>query len=255
MPDGHTSVHFSARQILYIWLVAFFTASLIIADIVGVKLFRLETGLGWTPADPIIHTCGMLVFPVTFILTDLLNEYYGRKAARRAALIAFSMGMFVFAVLNVALAMPHLDADFNVDPAAFAEVFAGSRIMFVASLLAFLAASYLDIFIFGLLKRLTRGKALWLRATGSTVLSQVIDSLLVTYLAFGLGRTLFPDPANPPMPWPTLLQVAATGYLLKFVLAVGITPLIYAGHAVLHRGFGLAPLPPEGADAPPLEAE
>ncbi len=245
--DDAPHAPFSTRHLLYVWLVAFYSVCLIIADTVGVKLFRIDTGLGWKPIDPIIHTCGMIAFPITFLLTDLLNEYYGKAAARRAALIAFSMGLFVFAVINASLAMPHLAEPYNVDARSFQEVFAGSRVMFVASLCAFLVASLLDIFVFGSLKRLTRGRLLWLRATGSTVVSQMIDSLLVTYLAFRLGRQLFHDGANPPMPWPVLIQVAATGYILKFTLAVGLTPVIYAGHSLMHRFFGLRPLPAEHA--------
>lgn len=249
LDDDETPAPFTTRHVLYVWLVAFYTACLIIADTVGVKLFRIETGLGWSKVDPIIHTCGMIAFPITFLLTDLLNEYYGKAAARRAALIAFTMGLFVFAIINLSLRMPHLDEPYNVDADSFREVFAGSRVMFVASLVAFLIASLLDIFVFTTLKRLTRGRFLWLRATGSTVVSQMIDSLVVTYLAFRLGRQLFPDDANPPMPWPVLLQVAATGYILKFTLAVGLTPVIYAGHSILHSIFGLRPLPPDPATA------
>ncbi|MGE0479926.1 MAG: queuosine precursor transporter [Phycisphaerae bacterium] len=227
---------FTTGQRVYVWLTAFYCACLIIADIVGIKLFKL---------GPVEHTTGMLTFPVTFLLTDLLNEYYGKKAARRVAIIAFTMALFVFGAINVALAMPFLDAPYNVRPDAFNAVFGSAKIMYIASLSAFLLGALLDISVFGFLKRLTGGKMIWLRATGSTVISQMIDSLVVSYLAFGLGRQLFPDPSNPPAPFDACLRIAATGYILKFVLAIAITPLIYLGHNILHRWFGLQPLAPE----------
>lgn len=227
---------FTTGQLVYVWLTAFYCACLIIADIVGIKLFKL---------GPVEHTTGMLTFPVTFLLTDLLNEYYGKKAARRVAIIAFTMALFVFGAINVALAMPFLEAPYNVRPEAFNAIFGSAKIMYIASLSAFLVGALLDITVFGFFKRLTGGRMIWLRATGSTVISQMIDSLVVSYLAFGLGRQLFPDPASPPAPFDDCLRIASTGYILKFVIAVAITPLIYLGHNILHRWFGLQPLAPE----------
>ena len=154
------------------------------------------------------------------------------------------MAGFVFGVINLALAMPYLGAPYNIAPEHFDAVFANARMMYVASLGAFLVGSLLDIALFGVMKRWTGGRMIWLRATGSTVVSQVFDSLIVSYLAFGLGRQLFPS-GSPPAPLPDILKIAATGYTLKFALAVGITPLIYVGHAVLRNGLGMTPLPPE----------
>jgi uncharacterized integral membrane protein (TIGR00697 family) len=233
-PDPvHSPYVMSVQQKLYLWLTAFFLACLLVADVVGVKLFRI---------GPVEHTCGMLTFPVTFLLTDLINEYYGKKGARRVTFIGFAMGWFVFLVINIALAMPYLDASYNIQPEAFEAVFGASRIMFAASMIAYLVGQLSDIWVFHLLKKLTRGRYLGLRATGSTVVSQMIDSFVVTYLAFGLGRQVF---GGEVAPFRDVLQIAATGYILKFVIAVAITPLIYAGHGVLHRWFGLVPLPAE----------
>lgn len=242
---------FTTPQKLYVWLTAFFVSCLLVADIVGIKLFRIPLGfeipVPWIgPIGAIQHTCGMLTFPVTFLLTDLINEYYGKKGARRVTWIGLTMGGFVFVVMNVSLAMPHWDAPFNIDRAAFDQVFSSGRLMYVASLSAYLAGQMSDIAIFAAIKRVTGGRMIWLRATGSTVVSQVIDSLVVTYLAFGLGRQLFPAEGGPePMGFGEILRTAATGYTLKFVLAIAITPLIYAGHRILRRWFGLTPMPPE----------
>ena len=229
----------STAQRIYLWLTATMVACLLIADITGVKLFQF-TLWGLT----VQHTCGMLTFPVTFLLTDLINEYYGRKAARRAIWIALAMGLLAFAVVNVALAMPRWDVPFNISEGSFEAVFANSRVMYIASLGAFLVGSLCDIWIFGWLKRLTGGKYVWVRATGSTVVSQLIDSFVVTYLAFSLGRQLFPTDAAP-MPMNEVLKTAVTGYVLKFVIALGLTPMVYLGRAIMTYHFGLRPLPPE----------
>ena len=249
-PDPtHTPYVMSVQQKLYLWLTAFFVSSLLIADIVGIKLFRIPLGFSvpipWSkePITAIEHTCGMLTFPVTFLLTDLLNEYYGKKGARRVTYVGLAMALFVFVVMNIAQAMPYLPADFNVKKEAFDAVFGSAKVMYIASISAYLVGQLCDIWVFHLLKGMTRGKLLWLRATGSTVVSQLIDSFIVSYLAFSLARRLFGDGSVPPAPFKDILKIAATGYLLKFVIAIAITPLIYAGHGIMHRWFGLTPLP------------
>lgn len=223
---------FTRAQLLYVWLTAFFSACLIMADLVGVKLFDI---------GGVKHTCGMLTFPLTFLITDLVNEYYGKRAARRMTYIAFAMALFAFVVLNVSLAMPYLDAPYNVPKRSFDDVFGSSRMMYLASLAAYLVGQLTDVAVFGFMKRLTGGKLLWLRATGSTVLSQVIDSLIVTTLYWKAKELQTGEPTT----MATILSYAATGYTLKLVLAVSVTPLIYAGHAVMKSAFGLAPLPPD----------
>lgn len=237
-PHADNPPHFEmdVRTKVYLWLTAIVVACLLVSDMVGIKLFQLDLP-GWT----VKHTCGMIAFPITFMLTDLLNDYYGRKAARHVAYVAFAMGLLVFIVVNIALAMPRLPADYNVPESSFHDVFAKARIMFVASLAAFIVGSLLDIWIFGVMKRLTGGKLIWLRATGSTVVSQIFDSLVVSTLAFHfLPKWLGQDFV---MPMTDALKTAATGYVLKFVLALAITPLIYAGHMVLREGFGMKPMP------------
>lgn len=234
-------------QVVYVWLAGFFVSCLVIADIIGIKLFRiplpfsLPNPLTGGTIDAVEHTCGMLTFPVTFLLTDLINEYYGAKGARRVTYIGLFMAAFVFVVINVAQAMPYLDAPFNVSPQAFDAIFGSAKVMYVASLCAYLVGQLSDIAVFGALKRLSHGKLLWLRATGSTLISQFIDSFIVSYLAFRLGRQLFGG--GEVASFHAIVHIAVTGYLLKFVLAIAITPLIYLGHGVLHRCFGLTPVP------------
>lgn len=249
LPD-RAAYEFSTPQKVYLWLSSFSLACLLIADIVGVKLFRIPFPGNFSfrmpfsdvVYDSVTHTCGMLTFPVTFLITDLLNDYYGKKAARRVVWIGFAMAMIVFAVVNIAQAMPAWDVSFNVSQAAFDSIFGSAKVMYVASLMAYLVGNFSDIAIFGLLKRVTRGRLIWLRATGSTVVSQVVDSFIVTYLAFGLGRMLIPG-SGTPMPFGEIINTAATGYTLKFVIAIAITPIIYLGHRILRGWFGMTPLP------------
>jgi uncharacterized integral membrane protein (TIGR00697 family) len=228
---------FTKAQLIYVWLSGVFLASLLIADITGVKLFQFKLW-GFT----VQHTCGMLTFPITFLLTDLVNEYYGQRAARRMVWMGLAMGFGVFVVVNIALAMPAWDVPFNIRPGSFEDVFANSRVMYVASLGAFMIGNLCDIAVFGWIKRLTRGKMVWLRATGSTVISQFLDSFVVTWLAFNVGRVLFPTDAAP-MPMNEVIKTAATGYTLKFVIAIAITPLIYLGRVIMSRALGIKPLP------------
>lgn len=237
---------FTVGQKVYLWLATVFIASLLIADIVGIKLFRIPLPFNVLGADAIEHTCGMLTFPITFLLTDLVNEYFGPRAARRLTYMGLAAATFVFIVINIAQAMPYLDAPFNVREDQFDAIFGSAKIMYVASLTAYLVGQLSDIAVFGFLKRLTGERYVWLRATGSTLISQFIDSFIVSYLAFSLGRELFADPANPPAPVSAIPTIAVTGYALKFVLAIAITPLVYLGRGVMRRYFGLTPLPPAG---------
>lgn len=227
-------------QVLYVWLAGAMTASLLVSDVLGVKVFDVPLF-----APPLVegvplldghlaHTCGMLTFPLTFLITDLVNDYYGKLAARRLTWLALAMGFLAFLTINVSLWLPRMAADFNITDAAFEGVFKNSRLMYLASLAAYTVGQMLDIVLFGTFKRLTGGRMIWLRATGSTVVSQMFDSLVVSSLYF--GGVLGVSPGQ-------VLRFAATGYVLKFLLALAVTPLIYAGHALIERHFGLRPLP------------
>jgi queuosine precursor transporter len=236
--DG-TPHDLTQAQKLYVWLACLSGACLLISDVLGVKLFSIPLPFKVFGITHIDHTCGMLAFPITFIITDLINEFYGKKAARRVTFISFTMAILAFAVMNLALALPSLDAPYNVRPGSFEDVFASARVMYVASLSAYLVGTLGDIAIFGVIKRLTGGKLIWLRSTGSTILSQMIDSFVVTYLAFSLGRKVFGGEA---MPFDAVLKTAGTGYALKFVIAISLTPVIYAGHWIIKNKLGMKPV-------------
>jgi uncharacterized integral membrane protein (TIGR00697 family) len=253
-PAVANQLQLSRAQLVYLWLTVLFVSSLLVADVLGVKLFRIPLGFSFSvpwqdgSIDAIQHTCGMLTFPITFLITDLINEFYGKRAARRVVWIGFAAGGFVFIVMNIALGMPHWEVPFNIPEKSFEDVFSNSRVMYIASLSAYLVGSFSDIAIFGWLKRITGGRRVWLRATGSTVVSQMIDSFIVTWLAFSVARSVLGGDV-PAMPMGEVLKTAATGYLLKFFIALGLTPIIYLGRWLMRERFGLTPLPVDSPDA------
>lgn len=236
--DAHA---LTRAQQVYLWLSSILVTCLLVANVVGVKLFRLEIDLGPLGLIPVEHTVGMLPFPVTFLLTDLLNEYYGKRAARRVAYVAFAMGALAFAIYAAARAMPILEGiPGTASDHAFENIFGAATLMYLASLGAFLIGSMLDIFLFGVFKRFTGGRHVWFRATGSTVVSQLFDSFLVTFFFFYVAQVLTGGQAASA---DFILRTALTGYVLKFVIAVSLTPMIYLGRWMLSRWFGLVPIP------------
>lgn len=220
-----------ARQKLFAVLLAVFTTCLVVGDIIGGKLIETEIfGVAF------VTTVGMIPFPVTFLLTDLLNEFYGKQAARFVTLVGFAMAALAFTFIYIGGAIPI--AALARDPAwqgvneqAFANVFLGSQRMILASLSAYLVAQFVDIGVFHLLKRMTSNRYLWLRATGSTAVAQLIDSTVISIAAFGglmSGEKIF--------------DMIRSGYTLKLMIAIALTPLIYLGHALVARGLGIPPL-------------
>ena len=144
--------------------------------------------------------------------------------------------------MNLAQALPYLDKPFNVTKAAFDMIFGSAKIMYLASLTAYLIGSLADIWLFGVIKRLTKGKYLWLRATGSTIISQLLDSFVVSYVAYRGGKQWT---GQPPASLREVLNISITGYGLKFVIAGLITPLLYLLRKICIEQFQLEPVPVE----------
>jgi uncharacterized integral membrane protein (TIGR00697 family) len=223
-------MNLDTRQKLFVVLTALFTTCLVVGDIIGGKLIETDLfGVNF------ITTVGMVPFPVTFLLTDVLNEFYGKRAARFVTFIGFGMAVLSFTFIYVGGAIPI--ASIARDPSwqgvtdsAFANVFLGSQRMIAASLTAFLISQFVDIGTFHLLKRLTSSRMLWLRATGSTAVSQLIDSVVISFAAF--GGLLSPD---------KIFDMIRSGYTLKLAIAVGLTPLIYLAHTLVERVLGVPP--------------
>lgn len=226
------------RTWLFVTLVAIFITCLVVGDLVGGKLTGVHLfGREW------VFAVGMLSFPVTFVLTDILSEFYGRSAVRRVTLLAFFMVALTFVIAYAAGAMPW--ASFTQSPSwdgvqevHFSTVFTQAGRIQLSSMTAFLLASLVDISVFFLLKRLTGNRMLWLRATGSTAISQLFDTVVIQALAFGDKLT----PAE-------YFNVVSTSYLIKLAVAIFITPVIYGLHVVIERLLHIPPAPLEARAA------
>jgi len=229
-----TELAFDRRSALFVVLAATFVTMLIVGDLIGGKLQELNL-FGYS----FLITVGMIPFPITFLLTDLVNEFYGKKAARHLTFVGFWMAVATFTIISIAVALPWPDLTrapdwTGVTDVTYDRVFAGSKRFLLASITAYLVSQLVDIAIFQFLKRRTGGKLLWLRATGSTAVSQLVDTITIQAIAWwgvlGADR---------------IFSLILTSYLVKLTVAVGLTPLIYAGHAVLERRFDLQPVPVE----------
>jgi queuosine precursor transporter len=223
---------------LFITLVAVFMTCLIVGDMIGGKLTSFELfGREW------VFSVGQLAFPVTFILTDILNEFYGRKVVRRITLLAFFMVGLTFSIIYLASAMPW--APFTLDPAwtgvgpkEFGIVFTQATQIQIASMFAFLIGNLTDISVFFLIKKATGNRMLWLRATGSTAVSQLIDTIVISGIIW-LGK----------VPFETYVTIVLTSYLIKLAAAIAVTPVIYGLHELIEKKYGIAPAPADVASA------
>ena len=224
-------MHLDRRVKLFVILAAVFVTALVVGDIISVKLVQVHLG----PVTAVLSV-GMLPFPITFLLTDILNEFYGKRAARYVTLVGFAMALFSIAVIYAAIALPW--APFTTGEGwtgatqrTFDNVFGGSQRILFASVTAYLVGQFIDIFVFNRLKRLTRNRHIWLRATGSTVVSQLIDTVVVQQLAW-----------TGVLSQAQIWDIVVTSYFFKLLIAVGLTPLVYAGHALLERRLGMHPV-------------
>lgn len=241
---------------LFIILAGFFITNALIAEIIGTKIFSLEKTLGLEPFALRLFgetfsfnlTAGVILWPVVFVMTDVINEYYGPKGVRFLSFLTIGLIAFGFIVFTAAVRVAPADfwatnnykgvPDSN---AAFAGFFGQSQAIIVASLVAFLIGQLLDVFIFHKIKKATGEKRIWLRATGSTLVSQFVDSFIVLFIAFYVAPRLT-DYSRPgsPQPWSFALVMAICvgNYLYKFVVAVVLTPLIYLVHGWIEKYLG-----------------
>ena len=249
-----------ARLNLFITLVAVFMTCLIVGDMIGGKLTSFELfGREW------VFSVGQLAFPVTFILTDILNEFYGRKVVRKHTFLAFFMVGLTFCIIYLAAAMPWapftLKSDWTgVAPKEFGVVFTQATNIQLASMLAFLIGNLTDISVFFLIKRVTGNRMLWLRATGSTAVSQLIDTIVISAIIwFGVSIQLGWPPivVAPKVSFEIYLTIVLTSYLIKLTAAIVVTPVIYGLHELIEKKYGIEPAPVEvesadigGTDAP-----
>lgn len=236
---------------LFIILAGFFIVNALIAEIIGTKIFSLEKTLGIDPVSfrffgetfSFNLTAGVMLWPVVFIMTDIINEYYGPKGVRFLSFL--TIGLIAFGFLIFMGAINLVPADFwaknNYEGvpdsnAAFAGIFGQTQAIIVASLIAFLIGQLLDVFIFHKIKKITGERKVWLRATGSTLVSQFVDSFVVLFIAFYVAPRL----AGNAQPWSFALVMAICigNYIYKFIVAVVLTPVIYLVHGWIDNYLG-----------------
>lgn len=213
---------FDRSHKIFVWMTAIFVISLVVADLIGAMLFSFRLSV-FGVEIPVLLSAGIIPFPITFILTDLLNEFYGKEGARFVTWVGFGMCFLTFAFLFVGNHLP-VDGRTIIPKSVFMTLSTQYTGMFLASLTAYLIGQMLDIQIFHLLRSRTKHKWIWLRATGSTVISQLFDSLIVTSIAFWGSMSLS-----------NIFQLALGNYTWKFIIAVSITPLLYLGHGLLRN--------------------
>ncbi len=231
---------------LFLVLGGFFITNALIAEFIGVKIFSMEATLGiekinfsfFGKEGSLVFTAGVLLWPIVFIMTDVINEYFGKTGVQFLSWLA--VGLISYAFLMCFFAIKLAPADWWVTQsseqgvpdlqAAFANIFGQSNWIIIGSLVAFLVGQLIDVYVFQKIKKATGERKVWLRATGSTLISQFIDSFIVLYIAFVLG----------PAQWSIdlFLNVGFVNYIYKFLVAVALTPVIYLSHFLIDKFLG-----------------
>ncbi|TDQ19271.1 hypothetical protein DFQ04_1092 [Algoriphagus boseongensis] len=241
--------NYSRRTNLFLILGSIFLTNAILAEIIGVKIFSAEKTLGFDPVnwsffDEYILdfnlTAGAVIWPIVFITTDIINEYFGKKGVRKISFLTAGLIAYIFIIISIVTVL--VPADFWIEVNAqtptgntfdinyaFNSIFRQGLGIILGSLTAFLLGQLIDVFVFQKLRAITGAKMIWLRATGSTLVSQFIDSFVVLGIAFYVFGN-----------W-SLSQIIAVGlinYVYKFSVAILLTPLLYLGHGMIDRYLG-----------------
>jgi len=231
---------------LFIMLSGIFLTNALIAEMIGVKIFSAEASVGLAPAHlPLFGflmdfnlTAGVIIWPVVFVTSDLINEYFGQPGVKRISYLTAGFIAYSFVVIFLTMRLPPadwwIDAN-NTDPDgnffninfAFTKIFGQGQRIILGSLSAFLIGQFTDVFVFQRLRKITGPRYLWLRATGSTLVSQFIDSFVVLFIAFSGTFSAT-----------QILAIGVTNYIYKFIVAIVLTPLIYFGHNIIDNYLG-----------------
>jgi queuosine precursor transporter len=232
------------RNRLFVILAGIFITNALLAEIIGVKIFSGEGTLGLQPAN--LHilgftmdfnlTAGVLIWPVVFITTDLINEYFGKPGVKRISYLTVMLIAYAFVIIFVSIHLTPAGwwgdlqqedgSTYKMDEAYSRILGQGLRII-IGSITAFLIGQLVDVFIFQKLRSVTGGKRLWLRATGSTLVSQLVDSYVVLFIAF--YKTFDTD---------LIVAIGITNYIYKFLVAILLTPVVYLGHSIIDNYLG-----------------
>jgi len=217
-------------QWLFVFLAGLFITNAVTAELISNKLIEipLNINLFGTELGPFVTIVGILPWPIVFLLTDLLNEFYGYKAVKRLSWITAILIAYCFIIVGLAIQIPAVEIEGSTlsDDYSFNKVFGQAQMVIIGSICAFLVSQLLDALLFKWIKSRTGSRYIWLRSTGSTVVSQLIDSYIVLYIGFVLpGSLSFSD----------FMTIAPTNYILKLIIAILLTPLIYLGHYLIKK--------------------
>ena len=207
----------SKKDTVYVVLAGIFITNAVVAELIGGKLIYV---------GPYLMSIGILPWPIVFLTTDLINEYFGEKGVKKLSLITASLIAYSFVLLFFALRIPAVKGANLVTDAQFNGVFGQSMWIIVGSITAFLVSQLIDVSIFHFFKNKTGNKMIWLRTTGSTVISQFFDSFIVLGIAFWMTGKMTTD---------VYIASAFTGYFVKLIIAILLTPLIYLGHSLIEK--------------------
>lgn len=240
-------IYQTKKKNLYFLLGAVVITNALMAEMIGTKIFSLEKTLGFAPAQIRLFTdflldfnltAGVILWPVVFVCSDIINEYFGVKGVRQISFI--TAGLILYAFITIAVAIYLQPADnwlqynsvdsnnqkFNIN-FAFEKIFSQSNRIIVGSLTAFIFAQILDAYVFYRLRKITGSKNIWLRATTSTLVSQLFDSFIVLFIAF-----------YPQFSFAEILSVGIINYIYKFIIAIIMIPLLYLIHFTIERYLG-----------------
>lgn len=201
----------SRNQLVFTVFAGIFITSAIVAELISAKSVP-------TPFSPII--AGIIPWPIVFLLTDVMNEYFGKTAVKRLSYITAGLIAFCFLLVFIAVEIP-TDANSYLSDAEFRKAFGGSLPIMIGSITAFLVSQLLDVRLFRLFNRLTGGRMIWLRSTGSTVVSQLVDGFIVLFIGFWLPGVYSFD---------QILVFWISGYSVKLIIAILLTPFVYLMH-------------------------
>ena len=235
--DLHDKQNFSkestigAAALTFMVLASIFVASLVLTNIIAGKYFVLM-GL------PI--SCSTLVYPFTFLITDIITEVYGPKKAKMLVLIGFTVSMMTTVLVLIAKQLP-IAANSPIDQAAFSQVLGLLPGFVIGSMVAYLVAQFVDVHIFEYLRALFKQKNLWIRNNGSTLVSQLLDTIIATSISLVIWPMLDGNAATQPINWQLYKNFVMGQYLFKCFLALLDTPFVYAGTYFIKRWIGSQP--------------
>ena len=216
-------------QRIYLLLGALFITSLVVSNLIFKKFFY------WYPFDIEIFgtklfeiSVGILPYPITFLITDLISEIYGKKKANQIVVTGIFASLFSMLIVYTANVVPATDWS-PVKDDIYTTVFGSTAIAVMASMMAYLLAQFIDIQIYHFWKRLTKGKHLWLRNNCSTFLSQFVDTFTVLFLLCSFGE----------IEWDLFLGLLIAGFLFKVMIAALDTPFLYLGVHLFRQRFNL----------------